>query len=50
MTYVGKQWINWRQDQENILQYALPRCLSPGGLSSAAALEVHHFSDASERA
>ena len=45
-----KQWTRWLQDLSNIVQYALPRCLCPGGLSSAAALEVHHFADASERA
>ena len=46
----GKLWEQWIADLRCLPEYKLPRCLCPGGLSTAATLELHHFSDASERA
>ncbi|XP_043198840.1 uncharacterized protein LOC122368706 [Amphibalanus amphitrite] len=48
-SHYHRQWKQWLADLECLSQYSLPRCICFGGLSSAVLLELHHFSDASER-
>ena len=44
-----KQWRLWVADLSILPLYTCPRCVCPDGISTAAMLELHHFSDASER-
>ena len=45
----SKAWNKWLQDLHLLAQYRIPRMVCAGSLSAAVCLELHHFSDASER-
>ena len=45
----SKQWKLWVADLQIIDQYNVPRSVLPDRLSGVSTLEIHHFSDASER-
>ncbi|XP_043241728.1 uncharacterized protein LOC122391661 [Amphibalanus amphitrite] len=44
-----KQWRRWVADLGLLSLYTLPRCICQSGFSASTRLELHHFSDASER-
>lgn len=44
---VAKRWMRWLDGLSQLTKYRLSRCFAPFGLSAAAHVELHHFSDAS---
>lgn len=43
----AKQWTEWVQDLNNLVQIKIARCVKPPGCVKS--IELHHFSDASQR-
>ena len=46
---VRADWSRWLAGLRQLMEIRMPRCLTPGGLSAARRVELHHFADASER-
>ena len=46
---VRADWVGWLAGLPQLMELRIPRCISPGGLQAARRVELHHFSDASER-
>ena len=42
-----RAWRSWQSDLQDLHQASIPRCVSNWDLSSARAVELHHFGDAS---
>ena len=43
-----KGWKKWKEELVFLGRVSIPRCYFPGGCSTSASFQLHHFSDASE--
>lgn len=43
-----REWTRWMGELSDVMQFRVPRCVSPAGLSAAGVIELHHFADASQ--
>ena len=43
-----KGWKKWKEELGFLSQVSIPHCYFPGGCSTSAPFQLHHFSDASE--
>ena len=45
-----EDWLEWLKGLEQIEQFKAPRCIKPDGFGEIVKAELHHFSDASQKA
>ena len=45
-----KKWLKWKNSLEELNELSIPRCYRSGDLGELSQLEIHAFSDASEKA